>query len=116
MLMSSALFFGALLLSGCGGSVQKEAGMTQEENSSPKVDRVYTMEDVAKHNSKEDCWTVVNGKVSDVTGFFGKHPGGDDALARACGVDATEMFSSVKKHDPNGYAALERSMVGSLKQ
>lgn len=74
----------------------------------------YTMEEIAMHNTREDCWTVINGSVADVTSFFGKHPGGDDNLAKACGVDATTMFESVKKHDPNGYAQLENHKIGTL--
>lgn len=31
--------------------------------------KTYTLDDVAKHNTKEDVWVVVNGEVLDVTAF-----------------------------------------------
>merc|ERR1739845_155472 len=34
----------------------------------------YSMEEVAKHTSKTDCWVVVSGQVLDVTKFLGEHP------------------------------------------
>ena len=27
------------------------------------MSKVFTLEDVAKHNSKEDCWLIIGGKV-----------------------------------------------------
>merc|ERR1740121_3017910 len=35
----------------------------------------YTLEEVAKHTTKSDCWVVVNGEVLDVTKFLSEHPG-----------------------------------------
>lgn len=117
------------MLSGCGTEMKDapkgaQNGVSQEiskdapkevgKPSSEVAQKTYSLEEVAKHNTKSDCWTVVNGKVADVTGFFGKHPGGDEALLKSCGVDASEMFASVKKHDPNGYAAFEKAMIGTL--
>ena len=32
--------------------------------------------EVAKHNTRESCWVVVNGKVYDVTEYLDEHPGG----------------------------------------
>merc|ERR1719230_1576696 len=32
----------------------------------------YTMDEVAKHTSKSDCWVVVDGQVLDVTKFLGE--------------------------------------------
>lgn len=34
------------------------------------------MEEVAKHNTKDDCWTVYKGIVYDVTDYAPAHPGG----------------------------------------
>merc|ERR1740121_258500 len=40
----------------------------------------YTMEEVAKHTTKADCWVVVNGEVLNVTNFLSEHPGGELAI------------------------------------
>ena len=33
-----------------------------------------TMEEVQKHNSDDDCWLAIKGKVYDVTPFLDDHP------------------------------------------
>lgn len=40
----------------------------------------YDMNEVEKHNKKEDIWVAVNGEVIDVTNFLEDHPGGEKAL------------------------------------
>jgi flavocytochrome c len=74
----------------------------------------YTLEEVAKHTSENDCWVVVNGQVLDVTSFLDDHPGGKMAIMTFAGRDATEEFNMV--HDDGvveKYAA--QCIVGNLK-
>ena len=60
----------------------------------PKQFRVpeteYSMEEVAKHNKKDDLWLVVKGIVMDATNWLDEHPGGPQALMNFMGRDATE--------------------------
>ena len=49
--------------------------------------------EVAKHNTKTDCWVVVDGQVLDVTSFLSDHPGGELAILTFAGKDATEEFN-----------------------
>merc|ERR1712051_1002205 len=58
-----------------------------------------TLEEVAKHNSKADCWVVVNGQVLNVTNFLSEHPGGELAISTFAGKDATEEFNMI--HPPD---------------
>lgn len=37
--------------------------------------KTYTLDEVSKHNTPEDCWIIVKGKVYDVTKFAPLHPG-----------------------------------------
>lgn len=57
----------------------------------------YTMEEVVKHNRKDDCWVVVKGIVMDLTNFMEDHPGGANAIMNFAGRDATEEFEML--HD-----------------
>ena len=52
----------------------------------------YTMQEVAMHNSDKSPWTVVNGRVYDLTGFLYKHPGGYQVISKAVGRDGTATF------------------------
>merc|ERR1719382_1416041 len=59
----------------------------------------YTMEEVAKHTTKADCWVVVAGQVLNVTNFLSQHPGGELAIITFGGKDATEEFNMI--HPPD---------------
>jgi succinate dehydrogenase/fumarate reductase flavoprotein subunit len=53
-------------------------------------EKEFTMEEVAKHNKKDDLWIVVKGVVMDVTNWLDEHPGGAQALFSHMGRDASE--------------------------
>jgi len=59
----------------------------------------YSMDEVAKHNTKTDCWVVVGGQVLDCTGFLSEHPGGELAIVTFAGKDATEEFNMIHPAD-----------------
>lgn len=52
-----------------------------------------TPSELAKHNTREDCWQAYNGKVYNVTPYLKYHPGGIAEVMRARGKDGTELFS-----------------------
>ncbi len=58
-------------------------------------EKEYSMEEVQKHNKKDDLWIVVKGVVLDVTNWLDEHPGGPQALFSHMGKDATEGMSSL---------------------
>ncbi|CZS95167.1 hypothetical protein WAI453_011224 [Rhynchosporium graminicola] len=60
-------------------------------------EKEYSMEEVAKHNTKEDLWVVVKGVVMDVSDWLDEHPGGPQAIMNFMGRDATEEFEML--HD-----------------
>ncbi|CAJ1359171.1 unnamed protein product [Effrenium voratum] len=113
------------LTGGLTGQVQssKLAGGSYEDkmNSAPAATANgtggggggITMSDVAKHNSKSDCWVVVDGQVLDVTSFLSEHPGGELAILTFAGKDATEEFNMIHPPDVIGKYAPD-SIVGTL--
>ena len=62
-------------------------------------DKGFSLEDIAKHNTPEDCWVAVNGMALNVTGFLENHPGGRKAILLYSGKDATKEFNMM--HDKN---------------
>ncbi len=52
----------------------------------------YTMAKVKENNSTASCWTVVSGKVYDLTQWIKSHPGGSSAILSLCGTNGTASF------------------------
>mmetsp|Transcript_38913 Transcript_38913/g.98680 ORF Transcript_38913/g.98680 Transcript_38913/m.98680 type:complete len:154 (-) Transcript_38913:87-548(-) len=81
---------------------------------------VYTLEQVAEHNHKDDCWIVVDDKVYDMTPHVRNHEGwiGSGkistllAILSAMGTDCTEDFHET--HDANGFRELSAFQNGVL--
>ncbi len=59
-------------------------------------EEAFTMDEIAKHNSEESCWTIIRGEVYDLTDWISQHPGGPDKILSICGKDGTEAF--IQKH------------------
>ena len=68
-------------------------------STTPTVTKVpspgsYTLSDVAKHTTPDDCWTTINGNVYDLTPFINSHPGGVPIIMQICGIDGTSAFNN----------------------
>ena len=65
----------------------------QAEHTVVATDVVFvSIEEVAAHATVDDCWTIINGKVFDLSKYATEHPGGIPAIAESCGVDSTSRF------------------------
>ena len=49
------------------------------------MSKTISMREVAKHNSADDCWLVIHGKVYDLTDFARTHPGGSKVIQECAG-------------------------------
>jgi len=58
-----------------------------------------SMDEVAKHNTKEDCWVVLYGKAYDLGKFAKVHPGGAKLIFDCAGKDATAVFDPIHPKD-----------------
>ncbi len=74
-------------------------------------DRVYTLEEVAKHCHRHDCWLVAHGRVYDVTEFIASHPAGEHAILRHAGTDSTVDFDF---HSHGARSQWRRLEIGRL--
>jgi hypothetical protein len=65
----------------------------------------YTLAQVAAHNNASSCWSAVNGKVYNLTGWINQHPGGRAAILSMCGRDGSAAFNG--QHGGQGRPANE---------
>jgi len=75
-----------------GSSKPKSAtGTTSTATFKGKPKKVFTKEEVLKHNKPTDLWLVIDKKVYDLTPYFDEHPGGE-AILRNAGKDSSQGF------------------------
>uniref|UniRef100_A0A8C6S9L7 Cytochrome b5 reductase 4 n=1 Tax=Neogobius melanostomus TaxID=47308 RepID=A0A8C6S9L7_9GOBI len=72
-----------------------------------------TSEELLKHNTRNDCWTCIRGLVYNITPYMDYHPGGEDELMRAAGIDGTELFDQVHRW-VNYESMLKECLVGKM--
>merc|ERR1712113_728135 len=92
----------------------KEAPVQKEKKSKTDSGGGFTMEEVAKHTTKEDCWVVLHNNVLNVTSFLSQHPGGELAILTFAGKDATAEFDMIHPPDVVGKYAPD-AIIGDLK-
>lgn len=90
-------------------SLKAKLFLTDSDKNSAQV---FTLEEVAKHNTEGDCWTVVNNKVYNITEYIPSHPAGKSIL-QGCGQDATQLFTD--KHSKKTNNKLNDYLIGNLK-
>jgi nitrate reductase (NAD(P)H) len=74
--------------------------------------KIFTMEEIEKHNTEEDCWIVVKDRVYDCTEYLELHPGGIDSIVINGGADSTEDFVAI--HSTKATKMLEKYYIGQL--
>ncbi|TNN02072.1 cytochrome b5 reductase 4 [Takifugu flavidus] len=72
-----------------------------------------SQEELRKHNNRDDCWTCIRGLVYNVTPYMDYHPGGEDELMKAAGIDGTDLFDQVHRW-VNYESMLKECLVGRM--
>ena len=118
-IMQGAVVLGALVLAGCTSQPAAEtqvSSFSEKPVAAPVEMKEYTLAEVITHNTKEDCWTVLQGKVYDITSAVPKHPAGPDKASNACGQDISENYLKNPKHAGPGLEMLEGLQIGVVKK
>ena len=70
------------------------------------MSRVLSWEEIEEHHGDaETVWTVIHGKVYDITKFLDEHPGGRAILVENAGLDSSDGF------DDSGHSKDAREMM-----
>ena len=97
---------------------QNSGNVNNQDINPISVDNGQTaidMIEVAKHNSVESCYTVIDNKVYDLTKWIPQHPGGEAAILSICGKDGTEIFRGQHDHNQKQEDILQQFLIGDLK-
>jgi fatty acid desaturase len=73
----------------------------------------YTIEEIARHNTPQDCWIIVKDKVYDVSPYVSRHPGGP-LISVAAGADCTHLFKAYHLKQERADRMLKRYYKGEL--
>ncbi|KAL8750510.1 MAG: hypothetical protein Q9184_006404, partial [Pyrenodesmia sp. 2 TL-2023] len=57
--------------------------------------KLLSTEEIAKHNTADDLWIVIDGQVWDMSEFAPKHPGGIGLILKYAGHDASHSYNEV---------------------
>ena len=77
--------------------------------------KTFSSAEVSVHNSKSDCWSIVNGKVYNLTSWIGQHPGGQQAILSMCGKDGSAGFNDQHGGDRRPANELAGFYIGDFK-
>lgn len=99
--------------SGTNGTTSVQTVNTSTGTTTPGSP-VFTMAEVALHNNAASCYTVIGGKVYDLTLWVNMHPGGKAPILSLCGTDGTAKFTGKHGSAEKPNAARARFLIGTL--
>lgn len=91
-------------------STENKIAQAKQEAGAPQKE--FTREEIEKHDKKDDCWIVVDGKVYDATSVLEWHPGGAAAILGHAGKvhqETSDEFASI--HDDYAYQKLKGRVI-----
>ena len=93
----------------CGNGIC-DTDMENNCNCPSDCPKQFSLEEIALHNSRTDCWLLINEKVYDVTMFINSHPGGS-AILQGCGQEATLLFETRPMGSGNPHSVSAQSSL-----
>ncbi|XP_071876226.1 uncharacterized protein isoform X2 [Bombus fervidus] len=95
-------------------SEEDSTSCTKTENQHlNKQLRIISLNEVAWHDTANNCWVVIHDFVYDCTELLKNHPGGSDVILEYAGRDATLPFIGTG-HSSMARQSLERYLIGEL--
>ena len=75
---------------------------------------VLSANEVSKHSNQNDCWTIINNEVYDLTSYINSHPGGAPNILNLCGIDGTSAFSAQHGSERKPAQELSGFIIGAV--
>ena len=92
--------------------VEKKRFRRKSRGGEEKLQTI-SLDEVAWHDTYDDCWVAIYDYVYNCTDFVKNHPGGQDILLEYAGRDATLAFIGTG-HSQIAKEILERYRIGEL--
>ena len=64
-------------------------GSAKSAEAPAKVEKVYTLAQIAEHSTNQSLWLCINSGVYDITAYLNDHPGGSEIMLIHGGKVAT---------------------------
>lgn len=95
----SLIIFVTIVIVILGGAVLlKNQNAPQSQNTvlnQNTATKTISLTELASHNTQDNCWMAIDGKVYDATSYIFQHPGGPGQIIAYCGKDASQVFDSI---------------------
>jgi len=82
-----------------------------------RAQNFYSIEEISEHQTPEDCWMVIEGKVYDLSNYLPNHDRWLD-IRDWCGRDATQDYNDKaglnRAHSPKADEMLAEYLIGDL--
>ena len=99
-------------------TLEESNSSTNTSNQSEVVNTseniVLSVEEVAKHNNIDSCWSILDNKVYDLTTYITQHKGGEAKILSICGKDGTSDFSGEHANQSKPATFLNEFLLGDL--
>jgi cytochrome b involved in lipid metabolism len=89
---------------------------TTNEQSMSETDAAITLSatEVSKHDNQNDCWTIIDNEVYDLTSYINSHPGGAPNILNLCGIDGSSSFSAQHGNERKPAQELSGFVIGAI--
>ena len=94
-------------------SIINNAKISNESNPQTKSIK-YTLSEIQNHNTKQNCYTIINGKAYNLTEFIDKHMGGSEKILNLCGKDGSSAFTNKHGENEKAIKTLESFYIGEV--
>jgi len=88
----------------------QQANLNKTTNN--KKIKTFTVDEVSKHHTRNDCYLIINKKVYDVSSYINYHPGGTNSIISNCGKEVTGIFARI--HSNSAWDLLKKYKVGII--
>ena len=113
-LTSTALFWLTVMVFwGAATWLPEHAG----QPSAAAAEKSFTLAEVARHATPNDCWMAIGGVVYDLSAYLPQHPSDPALVLPWCGKEATEAYRTKTKgrpHSPYADQLLPKYRIGTV--